>query len=203
MADVAHDSEASDGFMLARTVRNALAIHSKCRPRTRNFVGHRLNYSSQKLGTASVIPASQDDLTLKSVFDTPLSRDHVSFLSPTGLFGHSLITQPNALISLADATIVRAQLLTDRIVRSPESRTELFKVVKNLDRLSDLLCGVIDLTELVRNAHPDEMWVNAANHAYELLCEFMNVLNTNVNLYNVRYSLFWDGSNFQKNDSRS
>jgi len=55
-------------------------------------------------------------------------------------------------------------------------------VVKNLDRLSDMLCGVIDLAELVRNAHPDRAWVEAANNAYEALCEFMNVLNTHVGL---------------------
>ena len=63
---------------------------------------------------------------------------------------------------------------------------ELLKVVKNLDRLSDMLCGVIDLAELVRNAHPDRLWMEAANHAYETLCEFMNVLNTHVGLYEVR-----------------
>jgi mitochondrial intermediate peptidase len=58
-------------------------------------------------------------------------------------------------------------------------------VVKNLDRLSDMLCGVIDLAELVRNAHPDRLWAEAANHAYETLCEFMNVLNTHTGLYEV------------------
>ena len=62
----------------------------------------------------------------------------------------------------------------------------MFKVVKNLDRLSDLLCGVIDLAETVRNSHPDRAWVEAANTAYETLCEFMNVLNTHVGLYEVR-----------------
>lgn len=81
--------------------------------------------------------------------------------------------------------MITAQLLADRILRARESRSELLKAVKNLDRLSDLLCGVIDLSELVRNAHPDEQWANAANVAYESLCEFMNVLNTHVGLYEV------------------
>lgn len=103
----------------------------------------------------------------------------------TGLFGHPNLTHPGALISLAEATVIRAQLLTDRILRATESRDELLKVVKNLDRLSDMLCGVIDLAELVRNAHPDQTWVDAANHAYETLCKFMNVLNTHVGLYEV------------------
>jgi intermediate peptidase len=48
-----------------------------------------------------------------------------------------------------------------------------------------MLCSVIDLAELVRNAHPDPEWVKSANEAYEKLCEYMNVLNTNVGLYEV------------------
>jgi len=91
---------------------------------------------------------------------------------------------------LADSTLVRAQLLTERILRAPQSRGELFKVVKNLDRLSDLLCGVIDLAELLRNAHPDPEWVRSANESYEKLCEYMNVLNTNVGLYQVNDFIF-------------
>ena len=57
--------------------------------------------------------------------------------------------------------------MTQKIVRARESRDELFKVVKHLDRLSDMLCGVIDLAELVRNAHPDPEWVQSAEHVYE------------------------------------
>lgn len=49
-----------------------------------------------------------------------------------------------------------------------------------------MLCGVIDLAELVRNAHPDPAWVESAEEVYAHLCEFMNVLNTHVGLYDVR-----------------
>lgn len=132
------------------------------------------------------IPASTDDVSLISLFDHPKAGLRTSPLSPTGLFGHPSLSTPHGLISLADATLVRAQLLVDRILRARESREELLKVVKNLDRLSDMLCGVIDLAELVRNAHPEKMWEEAANHAYLTLCEFMNVLNTHVGLHEVR-----------------
>jgi len=132
------------------------------------------------------IPASVDDRTLIGLFDNPGSSFRSSPFSATGLFGHPTLTHPASLVSLADATLIRAQLLTDRILRARESQYELLKVVKNLDRLSDMLCGVIDLAELVRNAHPDRLWVDAANQAYETLCEFMNVLNTHVGLYEVR-----------------
>lgn len=59
------------------------------------------------------------------------------------------------------------------------------RVVRNLDRLSDVLCGVIDMCELVRNAHPEPYWSEAANAAYEYLCGYMNVLNTHTGLYQV------------------
>ena len=131
------------------------------------------------------IPASIEDKTLITFFDHPKSLLSQSPFKVTGLFAHPSLAYPGALISLADATLVRAQLLTDRILRAPQSRDELLKVVKNLDRLSDMLCGVIDLAELVRNAHPDRIWIDAANKAYETLCEFMNVLNTHVGLYEV------------------
>lgn len=127
---------------------------------------------------------SADDKNLITLFDYPRSLLPSPF-KVTGLFAHPSLAHPTALISLADATLVRAHLLTDRILRAPQSRDELLKVVKNLDRLSDMLCGVIDLAELVRNAHPDRIWIDAANKAYETLCEFMNVLNTHVGLYEV------------------
>ena len=178
--------------MLARTARNALPKHSRVFTRSGNSLRKRqdsrvVRHSS----TISVQPASVDDIALVSLFDQPrLGGANPSPLSPTGLFGHKSITNPHSLISLANATLTRVQLVTDRILRARQSRNELLLVVKNLDRLSDILCGVIDLAELIRNAHPDERWVEAANAAYETLCESMNVLNTHVGLYQVGIQLF-------------
>ncbi|EGN93157.1 hypothetical protein SERLA73DRAFT_172308 [Serpula lacrymans var. lacrymans S7.3] len=138
------------------------------------------------------LPASSDDIELAYLFDQPQAGRKPSFTSLTGIFRHPQLTTPAAFTALADSTLVRAHLLTERILRARESRTELFKVVKNLDRLSDLLCGVIDLTELVRNAHPDPTWIESANECYEKLCEFMNVLNTNVGLYEVLHAVLSD-----------
>ena len=146
---------------------------------------HARNHAVRSLSTHSVLPASADDIALVSLFDQPKLAFKQNPLSPTGLFCHPEMTNPWALMSLAEATLVRAKLLTERILRARQSREELLRVVKNLDRLSDMLCGVIDLAELIRNAHPDETWVEAANTAYESLCEFMNVLNTHVGLYEV------------------
>ena len=75
----------------------------------------------------------------------------------------------------------------DRIclAKDDPSGRELRLVVKNLDRLSDLLCGVIDLCELVRNVHPDDQWITACERSYDRLCSYMNGLNTHVGLYEV------------------
>ena len=76
------------------------------------------------------------------------------------------------------------KLLVNRITNA-NTKEELRKVVKNLDRLSDTLCSVIDTAEFVRTSHPDPKFAQAANWAYEYLCSYMNVLNTNTELYQV------------------
>lgn len=139
--------------------------------------------SSPKRSLTTALNADASDFV--SVFDNP-GRHSSWSRSPTGLFGQPALVSPSSLHNLALATLIRAQLLTERIIRARQSRDELLKAVKNLDRLSDMLCSVIDLAELVRNAHPDPEWVESANDAYEQLCEYMNVLNTNVGLYEVR-----------------
>ncbi|KAF9567034.1 mitochondrial intermediate peptidase [Agrocybe pediades] len=178
--------------MLSRSARKALPPKQVFRFRGCIHVQRHDYHRALSTHAQHYIPASVDDKALINLFDNPKSTFRPSHFSVTGLFGHPTLTHPNSLITLADATVVRAQLLTDRILRARESRDELLKVLKNLDRLSDMLCGVIDLSELVRNAHPDRAWVEAANAAYETLCEFMNVLNTNVGLYEVLKAVLSD-----------
>ncbi|MCJ1338661.1 Mitochondrial intermediate peptidase [Bachmanniomyces sp. S44760] len=52
----------------------------------------------------------------------------------------------------------------------------------DLDRLSDLLCRVIDLADFVRNTHPSPEFQNAGTRAYSIMFEYMNVLNTTTGL---------------------
>ncbi|PIL31767.1 hypothetical protein GSI_06471 [Ganoderma sinense ZZ0214-1] len=180
--------------MLTRVVKNAIPTAAKSLFRFRGCLtagrlGRDANLS-RPATTSAIQPASVDDTDLIAFFDQPYAPHKLT--SPTGLFGHHMLTTPSAFVALADSTLRRAQLLTDRILRARESRDELFKVVKNLDRLSDMLCGVIDLAELVRNAHPDQAWIQSADEVYEKLCEFMNVLNTNVGLYEVLRAVLAD-----------
>ncbi|PWN48305.1 zincin [Violaceomyces palustris] len=134
-----------------------------------------------------------DNLQLRALIDSPssssTSNSSTASITPTGLFQVPSLTSPDQFITLAQKTLSRAQLLVDRIVRADPEKggdlEELRKVIRNFDRLSDLLCGVIDMAELVRNAHPDQYWAEAANAAYEFLCGYLNILNTHVGLYQV------------------
>ncbi len=174
--------------MLARAVNNVLPELSTLPFSFRGCLQARRHLRHTDLSraatTSAIQPTSVDDTNLIDFFDHPYAPQKST--APTGIFGHRYLTAPGSFIALADSTLRRAQLLTERILRARESRDELFKVVKNLDRLSDMLCGVIDLAELLRNAHPDPAWVQSAEEVYEKLCEFMNILNTDVGLYEVR-----------------
>ena len=149
----------------------------------------------------SLSPSRPPDDILHQAFDTPSSSysSAPTLKTPSGLFNQPALTHPSAFPVLASKTTLRAKVLVDRIVRlgkAPkpasieEAEQALLVMVKNLDRLSDLLCGVIDLAELVRNVHPDPAWVEGANAAYEQLCEYMNELNVHIGLYEVSQTPF-------------
>ena len=131
-------------------------------------------------------PSIASDEELKYHFDHPRPYITSDFDANPGLFTLSVLTHPAVVARLTDRTLVHARKIVERICLAPQrTERELRLVVKNLDRLSDLLCGVIDMCELVRNVHPEEDWVEAGDAAYERLCSYMNELNTNQDLYEV------------------
>lgn len=94
-----------------------------------------------------------------------------------------------------NAAIARGHLLVERIANAPEQgEAEMRKVVKLFDRLSDVLCKVIDAAEVVRCLHPDPAWRQGAETVYEELFSWMNTLNTDPRLYEVRFLIFPGGS---------
>lgn len=148
-----------------------------------------------------------DDEAIRTAFDQPASiaASTSRHGQPTGLFLHPLLTSPNALASVTQQTLVHAHHLVDRIASvtpsfqpsfpsspfttdsgSPYQHARRIRMVpKLLDRLSDTICLVIDMCELVRNVHPEEEWVRQADNSYEVLGSFMNGLNTHTGLYEV------------------
>ena len=140
--------------------------------------------SAAALARGVPLAVERDHQVLHDLLDRP-AQVHAQG-APTGLFQIDHLRTPGDFGVLAQRTLVRCQLLVNRLARAaaPDApRAELASVVRHLDRLSDMLCGVIDMAELVRHAHPEGAWAEAANAAYEYLCNFMNVLNTHTGLY--------------------
>ena len=64
----------------------------------------------------------------------------------TGLFQNPHFVSSSGLEFAAKESIQRAKILVERICNAPENGSqEMRQVVKNLDRLSDTLCSVIDI----------------------------------------------------------
>lgn len=149
-----------------------------------------------------------DDEAIRLSFDQPrfaTSTNSTSVmensLRPTGLFLHPELRpgNPGYLREVTEMTLIHAKCLVDRILSvlpgsssssdsnpSPYQHSNSLRLIpKLLDRLSDTLCLVIDMSELVRNVHPEGKWVREADRAYEVLGRFMNELNTNTGLYDV------------------
>lgn len=102
----------------------------------------------------------------------------------TGLFQNKDLTSPKGFQIYANRTLKKAQRLVNKILHA-QAPEELVRVVKDLDRLSDLLCRVIDMSDFVRSTHPDRSTVTAAHEAYSVMYEYMNVLNTTTGLYDA------------------
>ncbi|KAF3937044.1 Saccharolysin [Dactylella cylindrospora] len=128
-----------------------------------------------------------NDKLLRDIFDSPAAyKDFTSGSSrrSTGLFQNRYLTSPHGFETFAEISLRKARRVVER-VSSATSREEFMRVIKDLDRLSDLLCRVLDLSDFVRNTHPDMKIVQAADAAYSKVYEYMNVLNTTTALYDT------------------
>ncbi|KAF9439305.1 Mitochondrial intermediate peptidase [Entomortierella beljakovae] len=100
------------------------------------------------------ISATTSTTSLRELFDSPstsTSRSkHASISSPEGLFLYPNLKTPQTFLDSVDAAIARGHLLVERIANAPErGEHEMRKVIKLFDRLSDVLCKVIDAAEVV------------------------------------------------------
>ena len=144
-------------------------------------------------------PLAQRDSTvedIKPIFDDgnlwrSASLSNASKSRNAGLFGQEHLRSPESLAALAERTVEKASVIVDRICALPQTLAAngtnkedgLVQTAKQFDRLSDLLCGVIDFCEFARNVHPDAAWVGQAHETYEYMSNYMNQLNTHVGLY--------------------
>lgn len=99
-----------------------------------------------------------------------------------GLFCNPYLTSPKGLKKFAQESLVSARALTSHMIED-HSAEGLKSYIKELDRLSDILCRVIDLCEFVRAVHPDSSFVTAAEECHAELFKHMNILNTSKPLF--------------------
>lgn len=126
-----------------------------------------------------------DDQTLRQIFDSHYVWSAFSgqdVLRPrTGLFQNLYLKKASGFHQFASITLARCQKIVTKVLAA-SSVKEYQEVPRDLDRLSDSLCRVLDLSDFVRSTHPEVRFRDAADGAYQLLFEYMNVLNTNPGL---------------------
>lgn len=169
------------------SVRNRLVKQVLCLLGTR-----RLNHSTTTTIHRSNIPepTEKEDFIRKIFDDSSVWRIQTeatkSGPNAVGLFENPKFADIHGINYAAQQAIQRAQIIVERICNAPENGPEeMSRIVKNLDRLSDTLCSVIDMAEFIRNAHPDQVIMEAANKAYGDLCSYMNTLNTDTRIHQV------------------
>lgn len=125
-----------------------------------------------------------DERVLRQIFDSHRFWNEFSHRSKqhslgrsAGLFQNRYLTKPEGFQKFAEATLRKCQRIVEKVVTA-NSMEELRDTAKDLDRLSDLLCRVIDLADFVRSTHPDQLIQAAATNAYAMMFEYMNKLNT-------------------------
>ncbi|RMZ75512.1 hypothetical protein DV737_g5267, partial [Chaetothyriales sp. CBS 132003] len=101
--------------------------------------------------------------------------------SSSGLIGNKYLTTAGGFQTFAETSLAQCRKLVDRTLRA-SSQEEYVAIPKDLDRLSDLLCRVIDLSDFIRSNHPDAKVAGAAHASYSMMFQYMNELNTTTGL---------------------
>lgn len=130
--------------------------------------------------------AKADDDALRSVFDNAAFWDTFRRAStgrpPAGIIGNKYLTHPDGFIDFVTVTIQRCNAVVQKVADA-DTVADFKGLVRELDKLSDLLCRVIDLADFVRGTHPDRKFQIMAVKAYHTVFQYMNQLNTTPVLY--------------------
>ena len=102
--------------------------------------------------------AKTDDDALRKVFDSASFWAGFKRTSqngqPAGIIGNKYLTHPEGFVDFVTITIQRCNAVVQKVAAA-QSVQDYKHMVKDLDKLSDLLCRVIDLADFVRGTHPD------------------------------------------------
>ncbi|KAK1755339.1 zincin [Echria macrotheca] len=118
------------------------------------------------------------DGILRDIFDSPQAwKGFKRSGENVGLFANRYLTRPEGFIEFANISLKRARLVVEKVLAA-STFEEYRGVVRDLDRLSDILCRVLDMADFVRVTHPDEETQDTAAEAWEMVHTYMNELNT-------------------------
>lgn len=137
--------------------------------------------------SANAAERRHGDETLRKVFDSrpfwrEFSQRGASLSKRTGLVQNQYLTSPDGFREFANVSLQKCQKIVAKVLAA-STLEEYRAMARDLDRLSDLLCRVIDLSDFMRTIHPDPRVQEAATQAYSLMFEYMNVLNTTTGLH--------------------
>ncbi|KAH8704882.1 metallopeptidase Mip1 [Talaromyces proteolyticus] len=129
----------------------------------------------------------RDDDTLRRVFDSrpfwrEFSHKRLNTSKRSGLVQNQYLTSPEGFRQFAETSLQKCQRIVSKVLAA-STLNDYRSMARDMDRLSDLLCRVIDLSDFVRSNHPDQQIQEAATQAYALMFEYMNILNTTTGLY--------------------
>ncbi|RDA85851.1 hypothetical protein CP532_4890 [Ophiocordyceps camponoti-leonardi (nom. inval.)] len=135
---------------------------------------------SPSLPPDRAISSRHDDAVLRQLFDAPPSgtaSTRFGLGKSQGLFKNRYLTSPEGFLVFARRNLEKATVIVRRVLAA-STTSEYQALVRDLDRLSDLLCRVLDLSDFVRMTHPDARFQHAAAEAWSMVYQYMNQLNT-------------------------
>jgi intermediate peptidase len=127
----------------------------------------------------------QDDEFLRAVFDSPRTWkefSRVAIGTTVGLFRNVYLQEPEGFLRFAEVSLGRARRIVDKVLAA-STVAEYRSIVRQLDRLSDILCRVLDMSDFVRVTHPDVKTRRMASGAWDRVYQYMNELNTMTGLH--------------------
>ena len=116
--------------------------------------------ASVDFAAASRFAKQRDDETLRRVFDSrpfwrEFSHRRANSSKRTGIVQNQYLSSPEGFRQFAQTSLQKCQRIVSKVLGA-STLEDYRSMAKDLDRLSDLLCRVIDLSDFVRGSGPSE-----------------------------------------------
>jgi len=140
-------------------------------------------------------------LARRALIGRPLFRSLSTcrYLSATGLYDIPELEKKEGFTVLTKDALKKGATIVDRIITHPSDSVE---ILEDFDELSTVLCKVADLSECIRQVHPDDEYTNSAHAANASINNYVEQLNTNPALYGSLKS-FMEHEGFNSLDSEA